>query len=223
MNNFVEPKLLKETEYYQKILEVIEKVSNMGMLDRGVGYCFSMSDIFLKLLHKNGIGAELVECSLMVAIKDPPSVNLVGYNGFGNVSNYADAMENHVVCITKTPIPILIDGSLKNIDPNVPYVCIPVTGKENHTNLAEYDFGTSVWTYEKKKDSELPMLHQRSILQRISKDKKIDTDIQKLQKIIISIAVITVLNFIRGTYDFYQKYVVKDNNYGPNKSLVQQK
>jgi hypothetical protein len=217
----MKPKTLQETEYYQKIQEVINQVNNMGMLDRGIGYCFSMSDIFLKLLHKNGIESELVECCLMVAIKDPPSMHLVGYNGLSGVSNYADEMENHIVCITKTPIPILIDGSLKNIDPNVPYVCIPITGKETHTNIVEYDFGTSVWTYERKPKSELPMVHQRSILDRINKDKRVDTDIQKLQTAIISIIILTSLNFIRGSYDFYQKYFVKDNNYGPNKIFVE--
>lgn len=223
MNNHMKPKTLRETDYYQKIQEVIGQVNNMGMLDRGVGYCFSMSDIFLKLLHKNGIESELVECSLMIALKDPPSMHLIGYNGFGGISNFVDHMENHVVCVTKTPIPILIDGSLKNIDPNVPYVCIPVTGRENHTQLAEYDFGTSVWTYEKKVTSELPMLHQKSILDRINKDKKIDSSIQKLQKAVIFIAIVTSMNFIRGAYDFYQQYVVEDNNHGPNKILIDKK
>jgi hypothetical protein len=218
----MEPKKLQETDYYIKIQDVINQLNNMGLLDRGVGYCFSMSDILLKLLYKNGIDAELVECSLMVVLKDPPGMHLVGYNGFSQINNYVDEMENHVVCVTKTPIPILIDASLKHVDPNVPYVCIPITGKELHTNIAEYDFGTSIWTYEKKEKSELPGLHQKSILDRINKDRKIDTDIKLMQKVVISIAIISTLNLIRGSYDFYQKYINQNNNFGPSKQLVQE-
>jgi hypothetical protein len=222
MYNSMEPKKLQETDYYIKIQGVINEINNMGLLDRGVGYCLSMSDILLKLLYKNGIDAELVECSLMVILKDPPGMHLVGYTGFGNVGNYVDEMENHVVCVTKTPIPILIDASLKHVDANVPYVCIPVTGKESHTSIAEWDFGTSVWTYEKKANSELPMLHQKSILDRIRKDKKVDTDIKLMQKVVISIAIISTLNLIRGSYDFYQKYVNQTNDFGPTRQLIKE-
>jgi hypothetical protein len=211
---------LQDTDCYKKIEEVIKEVESLGFLERGSGYCLSMSDIVRKLLFKKGIEADLVECSVMIAFKDPPRLFFVGYSGLTDIANFSDQMENHVVCLTKTPIPFLIDTSVKNIDPEVPFACIPVTGNEHHTNLAEYDFGTSVWTYQAKLNSEIPELYQRSIVKRIKKDESIDKNITLLRRIIIGLSILTCLNFVRGSFDFYQKYVIRGNDFGPEQIFL---
>jgi hypothetical protein len=211
-------KTLKETDYYKKIREVINDLNDKGLLDRGVGYCVSMSDIVMKLLRKKGIECEMVECCVMVLVKNPPVMQLVGYEGLSHVSNFSTEMESHIVCVTKTPIPMLIDASLKNVDPNVPCVCIPIV-KDNSNNIAEHDFVTSVWTYSKKDSVNLPWLHQKSILERIKTDEKFSTDITFLKKFIVVIIVLTSMNFLRGSFDFYQKYFVPNNNWGPQRVI----
>jgi hypothetical protein len=202
------------------IQQTLEDMMTDGFMSRGSGHCFSMSDMIQKLLYKQGIKSELIECSLMVFIKDPPILHFIGYHGMMEIEDRSKQMENHIVCLTHTEVPYLIDLSTSYIDPHVPYVCIPITKEFENTNLVEHDFGTSVWTYQQKVDSELPILHQKSILQRINTDKNVHKDIQFLKKIILAALTISSLNFIRGSFDFYQKYVVEDNNYGPNKVMV---
>jgi hypothetical protein len=210
-----------ETEYYQKVKYLVDGLNSSGMLENGSGYCLSMSDIVHKLLHKEGIKSRLVECSLMVTLKNPPSLYLMGYPGF-NANNFDSEkmLQTHIICVTETEIPILIDLSISHIDKNIPFICAPITKKEKHTNIAEYDFETSTWTYQEKVDTELPKLHQRSILDRINQDNKIENQIGFIKKLIILALSVSSLNLIRGSYDFYQTYINRTNDWGPNKTFV---
>jgi hypothetical protein len=210
-----------ETEYYQKVKYLVDGLNSSGMLENGSGYCLSMSDIVHKLLHKEGIKSRLVECSLMVTLKNPPSLYLMGYPGF-NANNFDSEkmLQTHIVCVTETEIPILIDLSISHIDKNIPFICAPIIKKEKHTNISEYDFETSTWTYQEKVDTELPKLHQRSILDRIIQDNKIENQIDFIKKLIILALSVSSLNLIRGSYDFYQTYINRTNDWGPNKNFV---
>jgi hypothetical protein len=212
-----------ETEYFKTIEGIIYNLKNSGMLDAGSGYCVSMSDIVHKLLHKEGIKSQIVECSLMVSLKDPPGLFLMGYPGFNQNNFDKDKMlSTHVVCITETEVPILIDLSVGNIDSNISFICAPIVKNYSHTNLAEFDFITSTWTYTKKQDTEmeLPKLHQRSILDRIKLDNQIQSQIGIIQKLVVLALSVSCLNFIRGGYDFYQKYINQTNGFGPTRTNV---
>jgi hypothetical protein len=210
-----------QTEYYKKVKSLVDGLHSVGMLENGSGYCLSMSDIIHKLLHKEGIKSRLVECSLMVTLKNPPSLYLMGYPGFnGNHFDSDKMLQTHIVCVTETEVPILIDLSISHIDKNIPFICAPITKKEEHTNIAEYDFETSTWTYQEKVDTELPKLHQRSILDRIEQDNKVTRQIHFIKSFMFVLLTLSSLNFIRGSYDFYQTYINKTNDWGPNKTLV---
>jgi hypothetical protein len=212
-----------QTEYYQTIKYVVDNLKTSGMLQAGSGYCVSMSDIIHKLLHKEGIKSQIVECSLMVTLKDPPGLFLMGYPGF-NQNNYTpDKMiSTHVVCVTETEIPILIDLSIGHIDKDIPYICSPIMRNYDHANLAEYDFESSTWTYTRKPETEveLPKLHQRSILDRIKLDNQIQQQIGVIQKLVLIALSISSMNLIRGGYDFYQTYVNPNNDWGPTKTNI---
>ena len=208
---------VKQSDYYLKVKTVIDNLYESGLVSSGSGYCFSMSDIVHKLLYREGIKSKLVECSLMVTLKDPPGLYLMGYSGF-HENNYdpETRMENHIVCITETEVPILIDTSISHIDKKIKYICHPIIKKEEHTNLCEFNFDTSVWMYQQKPESELPILHQKSIIDRINTDNKFKSQISFIQKFMIVLLGVSSLNFIRGTYDFYQTYVNKTNSWGPS-------
>jgi hypothetical protein len=195
-------------DYYLKVKEIIEDLIHSGMLRFGSGYCLSMSDVVLKLLHKEGIRAEMIECNLMVMMKEPPGLVLVGYRGFmENTLNSGQKIDNHVVCITKTKIPILIDLSVSHIDPKVQYICEPILDEHPHTDLAEFDFPSSTWTYQSRNDSELPKLHQKSILNRIKTDIRIDKEITFIKYFLFILFAVSSLNFTRGVYEFYYTFV----------------
>jgi hypothetical protein len=199
---------VKNENYFLKIKQIIENLKHSGMLNLGSGYCLSMSDIVLKLLYKEGILAELVECSLMVMVKEPPSLCLVGYHGFHeNVYDEDKRMENHIVCITKTKIPILIDLSIGHIDRNISYICEPIVEECSHADIAEFNFPTSTWTYQSRDVPELPKLHQKSILNRIQTDVKVDKEITFIKYFLFILFTVSSLNFVRGMYDFYYTFI----------------
>ncbi len=194
--------------YYIKTKQIIEDLIHSGMLRFGSGYCLSMSDVVLKLLHKQGISAQMVECNLMVMKKNPPGLVLVGYKGFmENTIGTNQKIDNHVVCITKTKIPILIDLSIGHIDPEVPYICQPILNEHSHTDLAEFEFESSTWTYQSRDEAELPNLHQKSILNRIKTDIRIDNEIKFIKYFLFVLFTVSSLNFTRGVYDFYYTFI----------------
>lgn len=210
---------IAQTEYFKRVKEIVDNLHNSGMIETGSGYCLSMSDIVLKLLYKVGIKSKLIECNLMVMLKNPPGMFLVGYPGFNQSDFTSDKMmQTHIICVTETEVPILIDLSVSHIDKNIPYICAPILKNYDHANLSEYEFETSIWTYTQKEDSniELPKLHQKSILDRIKTDQQISKEINFIKLLLVILFCISSLNFIRGGFDFYQTYINQTNNWGPS-------
>lgn len=210
---------IKDTKEYKEILSVVEELHKFGILQRTAGNCVAVSDIVSKLLKSRNIDSKLVECSLLVVNKNNGGMMFVGYE-----ENQAPStqLSSHVVCVTKTKIPILIDLSLPYISPENPYVIQKLNGSGQ--NFAEYKFEDTEWYYSEKKYSHLPGLHQQSILERIETDLKVESricenekQIKLIQRIAIAVLCVSSINLIRGSYDHYQKYVVKDNGFGPNK------
>lgn len=203
----------KEQRYYQKILNLVHQVKQSGLLEKGFGQCLSMSDIILKLLYKEGIESELVECSLMVMRKDPPGVYLVGYPGFiENQYNKDERIQNHVVCITKTEIPILIDISIFSIDNTIEFICEPILKEEVHADLAEFEFPNSTWTYQKRPTTGLPRLYEKTMLNRMQTDAKIEKEIKFIKSFLCIMFLVSFLNFTRGMYDFYLTFMIGNKN-----------
>lgn len=209
---------LKKYDFYNQILEVVSDLHNMGVLSKSSGQCFAISDIVSKLLKNRGIDCVLVECNLLMINKRNNSLNLIGYDK--NSIDPRNMINNHIVCITKTEVPILIDLSVPFLSQDNPYI-IEVANYKNG-NIGEYDYENSYWVYSEKTFSQIPLLHQKSIVDRIKKDievddklENIDVSISKLRKFIIITIGLVLLNFIRGFYDFNQKYIIKNNGFGP--------
>jgi hypothetical protein len=198
---------------YQKVITIIHELWNSGIIQRGNGHCYSMSDIISKLLKLNGIDCYLEECSLMILQKNPPELHLVGYPGT-DVADPLDEIVTHVVCITKTDKPLLIDLSISNFIEGIPYVCEKIT-LSNEVEISNFEFDNCFFKYSRRSHVQVPLLHQQSIIDRIKTDRKIFSDISKINKILITLFVISSLNFIRGGVDFYQKYINQSNGFGP--------
>lgn len=209
----------KQTGYYQKVLGMIQQVKESGLIAKGFGQCLSMSDIILKLLYKEGIESELVECSLMVFRKEPPGVYLVGYPGFiENHYDKSERMENHVVCITKTEIPILIDLSVTAIDSKVDFICEPIVKEESHADIAEFKFENSTWTYQSRPSTGLPRLYEKSIIKRMQTDNSVEKQLKFIRSFLYIMFLVSFLNFTRGLYDFYLSFLVEPTQ---NKAKIQ--
>jgi hypothetical protein len=216
-------KYINEVEnkpYYKSIKRVVQIFEDSGLIFRSQGHCIGTSDLVRRLLLDSDIESSIVECSLSVLDRDPINkINFVGYDT-NKSKNHSHEVETHVICITKTEIPILIDLTVQTT--KTKYIVFPLFDElvTNRENILTLDFGHSLWIYNKREMTSLPGLHEKSIIERIQTDYKVQSQINILKKIVIFIAVMSSLNFLRGSYDHYQKYINKTNGFGPNKILV---
>jgi hypothetical protein len=197
-------KLIKDSEYI-KVMDIVRKLWDMGVIDRSAGFCFSVSDMIKTLLSQEGIDSIIVECQLTVVQTDPPNLTVLGYD---HIINNEREVSTHVVCITKTKIPLIIDLSIGNLYPgHIPYIVEETFDGEEKNVLSKFQIGNTIWTYTVKKDQKFPQFHQQSIIDRIATDRKIKKEINWLKMLVIVAVVISTINAVRGFYDFYQKYV----------------
>ncbi len=205
---------LINSEDYKKIHVILMHLWQGGIIQRGRGYCLSMADMIKTLLEQEGIVCNLVECKLTVMGIDPPGILLVGHDGLNRAQQDINDIDSHMICITKTEIPMLIDLSVIGVRPEIPWIFERANGAKDGI-IAEYDFGVSRWIYQHKPSTRLPGHHQKSIVERIKTDGGIFRKFKLLTVLIVIAMTISLVNAIRGGYDFYQTYINKDNYWGP--------
>lgn len=208
---------MKENTTVRKTIEdLIENLNQQGILARGAGYCFSMSEMLQTMLTQKSIESRIVEVKLTVMSQDPPLYRAIGHD---DLSNHNE-IDTHVVVITETEPPYLIDSSIFHLlQPfkQIPYILAPldmddIGGKKL---ILDHEVQESKWLYEEKPNPKMPAIHQQNLLARMNNDRVVKGQLRWL-KVLVSVAlVIAVLNTGRGYYDFYQKYIITDNNYGP--------
>ena len=197
---------------YNKILDLVESLDRGNVIARGAGYCISMSDMTQTLLKQQAnIDSTITECKLTVVNDNPPIIKLIGHDGLskGGPEDY----DTHVVCVTDTHPPFLIDLSVSNIAQGLRYIVEPLNG--NGKILAQYSYGNCRWIYETRETIKLPKLYQHSIIERWNSDRKLFKETRVLKVLIIVALTISTLNAIRGLYDSYQVYVNDSNSWGP--------
>lgn len=203
-------KELLKTKDYQTVISVVKKMWDADIIQRSKGYCFSISDMVDTLLRQEGINCRVVECQLTVVNKNPPSFFALGYDH--SVKNRD--VPTHVICITETEIPMVIDLSIGYIRPDiVPYIVERAIQKDQKT-IAEITIEDSTWIYTMKDTQYYPKFHQQNIVQRIKTDRKFQKEISWLKFLIGVSLVLVSLNAIRGGFDFYKTYIHSDVSRG---------
>jgi hypothetical protein len=207
--------LLKNKDY-NAIVSVLNRMARSGAIALGTGFCTSMADMVKTALSHRNIKSKIVECQLTLTYFecDPPEISFVGFTDLVNPGE----IDTHVVVVTETDPPFLIDASIKHrLPPNNIAIVEPI--KKNFTdpfNLVDTKFDNINLTvsYYQKKVQSFALSHNDSIVERMETDKKVFKSLFIL-KILISIALtIGVINGIRGGYDFYQIYI-NENYWGP--------
>lgn len=196
---------------YQRVLKVVKKLWDTGVILRGGGYCYSMSDMAKTLLGQAGIKSSLVECKVTIMGNDPPTLTMIGHDGSMPIRDNPnpDEMDTHVVVVTDTEIPMVIDLSIGHIQADIPYVIERATSPEPDI-ISKIDFKTSVWIYQRKESISVPSIHQQNILEKLRTDKQIKKDLAWMKVLIVVALIISGLNAFRGAVDFYHTYIVED-------------
>lgn len=205
---FTSDEKLKTTEDYKKIASVIEKMKVSGSLWMGRGQCISMSEMIRMALTGIGIKSRLLECQLTI-INNNLSPTIIDHIGFEDVKNPGE-IDTHVVVVTETVPPILIDGSVSHRLPDEFSVVVDTVEKLDNNIICRSTMNNITMIYQQKKSQKLTWEIQNSIVDRIETDRKIFTNLKYLKTFIIVALIISTLNAIRGFYDFYQVHFLDD-------------
>lgn len=178
------------------ILELLGRLIVNGIAQRGQGHCISMSNMLHTLLNQNSIDCKLVECQALITLTKNQQMFFVGYDGPSDQKT----IDSHVVVVTNTKEPLLIDISVGHRLPNGFQIVVDkVTYDSSDVMLCNVIHESVTITYEQKQKYNIPFLHQISIVDRMATDTKIFRQIQFLRilnYIGISLSIFSVINTI---------------------------
>ena len=190
---------LVQSQDYIVINRIVTSLNERGIVNRGSGYCLGMSDMIKVLLAENDIDSYITECKLTVFGEDPAkNFLLIGHEG--NSEN--SLIDTHVVCITKTVIPMLIDLSIAFVSPKIPYIVERLNGTRTN-EIARYYFKDTAWVYQVREHQRLPKEHQISMLDRISTDVNVRNDIQILKKMVYIAITLGIIDLLANLINFF--------------------
>lgn len=215
-NNFADQILtsderVKSMKEYETIIKILSGMIESGFPYIVKQYCISAANMVHTALKHQGINSKIVECQLMLTYDDtnPPRIVFVGYDGI----KQENEIDTHVVVITETSIPLLIDASIQNRLSHDKLIVLDgiqnslLNQTSNHLGTYSYPETFVTLTYEQKTNQKVPMLHQNSILDRINTDRKIFDNIEYLKKlnyIGIGLSIFAVIAVINQFLHFYK-------------------
>jgi len=189
----------KKDPEYQKILELIDTCHKQGVFDLGRGYCSTTSLVLQSILHINNIQTEIIEVATVINYDDGTQWFL----GFDHVI-HENQVPSHVVLITKTKTPYLIDLSIGHLLQGELGICskINLAKHINSDVLAEYTIGKYKFLYRQKLTHKFSQVYETSILNRINTDKKIFSDIKVLKYLNYTAIILSLFSAINFVFKF---------------------
>jgi hypothetical protein len=208
---------VRKDPQWPKIAEAIEDLDRRGILSRLHGECIAAADMLQHELERRGVHSRIVECQLTLINDQQTKTNLRWiFVGWNNTNYGAQGIDTHVVVVTETATPLLIDLSISGyLNTADPWIVEPLNGADS-LHLGRYTIGPYTATYTPKRNPRLPGLHQQTLLERLRQQRRTDQKILWLTLLLTVTLIISAINLGRGGYDHYQKYISNDNNWGPN-------
>lgn len=186
---------IEKVKNFEKIKQAIDRLCASDILERLKGNCIGASDIIQNLLSFYGVKSKQIECQLF-AIKETDSNKDFCFIGFNNIGLNPNTIDTHVVVITETEIPILIDCSIGHLLNESEQIVIRKLNSVDPEKFGEYIIDDITLQYYHKKNIKLPSLHQKNIIEKINEDKIVKEKLQFITKVIIALAIFATINFI---------------------------
>lgn len=179
---------------YAKIMEAIQSLTQNGVAKNFAGNCIAACDILQSLLNSVGIKSKIVEVQLSM-IRNVDGATDYVFVGYDSVS-FEGQVDTHVVLITETKVPILIDLSLAYYLPaDKPYIIKTLGAPKNNQTVLEHTIENIQLTYKYKSNLKLPQLHQKSLVERILQQSQMEENIKFLKNLVMIAVGISVINF----------------------------
>jgi hypothetical protein len=185
---------IKARKDYQSLQAMLDRLcANPEVIARFPGNCVSAADIVQHMLDFYGIKSKLLECQVML-IKSAGEQKDFRFVGFNNVGLDPNTIDTHVVVVTETVPPLMIDASLGHYLPEKETIMIRELNGKDADTLGEYVIDDISLTYRPKKQVKIPGLHQKNIIDRLEEDAKNRESIKKLYWFVSALVAMTVLN-----------------------------
>lgn len=218
---FLEPSGLiickDNTQLAQKLVGICENLTKSTVITMGTGFCLGTSTVIKNFLKLIDVESKMVEVNLL--IQNNEELFFIGYEDVQS-SHIQGTLETHVVVLTTTNPAYIIDASIGNYLPNNKGYFIyqipdnQTLGTEPFTITVPNVPGYKL-TYSLKRIQKYSAQVQESVIERINTDNRIFKNLTLLRKLIYIALLISSINLLRGTYDYYLTYINKDNYWGP--------
>lgn len=165
--------------HIKKILDDLDKV---GFYTTANGHCISTSEVLKNILMEKGFKSYLIECKVLIQYLTPPFI----YHaiGFDMDKVRPNSIDTHVVLITETKTPYIIDASIAGRLPKSNlYVLSKLQKDFEGVNLFSVDTDLVKVIYEQRDGYKLPSLYQQNIMERLKSNIEINKDISLLKKL----------------------------------------
>lgn len=185
---------LKAVKESKQIENVINKLLEMDSLEGLHGNCVLACEIVQNMLSHYGVDSKTVECQLMVVTNEDGQVhfNFVGLDGFTGGPNTVDT---HVVVITNTEPPVLIDASIcKSLPSDLPIV-VRVPNSLDPESMGVFKLGAVELNYSNKKNIKLPYIHQRTLVDRLKEESNTKKEVTRVSNLVKFAIGFGILNF----------------------------
>lgn len=191
------PSIYNNTGYRGLQATLDRLTANPEVIQRFPGNCISASDIVQHILEFYGVKSRLVECQVMIIKKADNQSTDVSFIGFNNVGITPSTIDTHIVVVTETIPPILIDASLGHYYGEKNSIFIKELSSDLAPNLlGEFILDDLSITYQAKKEIKMPMLHQKNIVDRIEEDIKTRLKIKNLFLFFKVLLTLSLINMV---------------------------
>jgi hypothetical protein len=189
------PEIKKHKDYVGLQAMLDRLCANPEVIARFPGNCISASDIIQHMLDFYGVKSKLVECQVML-IKSAGEQKDFRFVGFNNVGLDPNTIDTHVVVVTETVPPLMIDASLGHYLPEKEWIMIREMNGKKDDLMGEYVINDISLTYRPKKQIKIPGLHQKNIMDRLEEDAKNRQSIKKLYWFVAALVGMSILNML---------------------------
>lgn len=190
---------LKKHKNYKEIKASLDQLISTGIVDKLPGNCVAACDVLQNILSFNGIQSKIVECQAIAMKRNSKELDFcfVGFDDVNSVHN--NLVDSHVVLITQTEVPVLIDASIGHLLTKDIRIVVQEIQKTYSDTIAEVVIEDIKLTYSQKKNIKLPSIHQKNMVERIKQELEVKKKMDLGFKIIITIACFSLINFTANT------------------------
>lgn len=177
-----------------KIKEILERLAQAGFLDRMAGNCVGATDLLQNLLFQSGINSKIVEVQLTITKQVTQGLPEYTFIGYDNLS-FKGHLDTHVVLITETKTPLLIDFSIAHALNTEQQKYIVTEVLTDNEYLADVKIDRTQLVYQTKKLSRFPLLHQKTLLDRIKIEEHTQSSLKWLKTFVLAACALSLINF----------------------------